>query len=58
MQIYLMCFSLLTTVDIGSARAAKATPECGGSEKRIEREIDKLLLQAPLYLKAIYGSVT
>ena len=33
-------------------RGAKVSPEFGGSEKRMESEIENLLLQAPLDLKS------
>ena len=39
-------------VDSGGAGDARAPPEFGGLEKRTEREIDNLLLQAPLDLKS------
>ena len=39
-------------VDSEGAGGARAPPEFGGSEKRIEREIDNLLLRAPLDLKS------
>ena len=37
---------------VGGAVGDKAPPEYGGSEKRIERKIDNLLLRAPLDLKS------
>ena len=39
-------------VDSGDVGGARAPPESGGSEKRTEREIDNLLLQAPLDLNS------
>ena len=44
-------------VDSGDAEGARAHPEFGGSENRIERDIDNLLLRAPLVGKATYGAV-
>ena len=41
-----------SAVDSRGAGGARAPPEFGGSEKRTEREIDNLLLQAPLDLKS------
>ena len=39
-------------VDSGGAGGDRAPPEFGGLEKRTEREIDHLLLEAPLDLKS------
>ena len=41
-----MKYCAALSVDSGDAGSAKAPPEVGGSEKRIEREIDSLLLRA------------
>ena len=41
----------ISVLDSGGAGSARAPPEFGGLEKRTEREIDNLLLQAPLDLK-------
>ena len=42
----------VSVVDSGDADGARAPPEFKGSEKRTEREIDNLLLQAPLDLES------
>ena len=44
--------SLLSAVDSGGAGGARALPEFEGSENMTEREIENLLLQAPLDLKS------
>ena len=45
------CIFCDSTVDSGGAGGARDPPEFWGSEKKIEREIGNLLLQAPLDLK-------
>ena len=45
----LNCTSGVDSKGVGGARAP---PEFGGSEKRVEREINSLLLRAPLDLKS------
>ena len=54
-KVVLLFFRSRSAVDSGVAGGARASPKFGDSEKRIERVIDNLLLQAPLDLKN-YGA--